>query len=519
MVCPDYEDLFSFDDYDLSKSEEIVQFLNYQMSEESLKNKTVKGTIWSGIDNVAQMGVTFIVSIVLARLLSPDDYGLIGIIAIFTTVCNALINGGFTTALIRKKDVTDDDYNTAFIVNLVVSLVLYFAIYLCSPLIADFFNRQELIALTRVSSFGIIIGALALVPQTRLTKYIDFKSQTKITIVASIVSGAVGIIMALLGFGVWSLVGQQLVYHILRSVLLWVANKWTPSIHFSYSSFKDLFGFGWKMMVSSLLDNIWKELYQVVVGKFYSPASLGQFTRANQFSQLFSSNLTNVIQRVTYPVLSNIQDERERMVVAYKKIIKLTMFVTAISMFFLGAISEPLLYCLIGPKWHEAATYLPLICIASSTYPLQAINLNMLQVQGRSDLFLGLEIIKKFIFLAPLFIGAFIGIMSMLYANLVATIIAFFLNSHYSGKLLGYSSWMQLKDISLSYAIAFFVSFAIYFLKYLPISFWYVLPMQILLGVIMFFIICHIFQPIEYLDLKEITISQIRNIYRDYHEK
>lgn len=489
------------------------------MAEETLKNKTVKGTIWSGIDNVAQMGVTFIVSIVLARLLSPDDYGLIGIIAIFTTVCNALINGGFTTALIRKKDVTDDDYNTAFIVNLVVSLGLYFVIYLCSPLIADFFNRQELIALTRVSSIGMIIGALALVPQTRLTKCIDFKSQTKITIVASIVSGVVGIIMALLSFGVWSLAWQQLAYYILRSVLLWVANKWTPSLHFSNSSFKDLFGFGWKMMVSSLLDNIWKELYQVVVGKFYSPASLGQYTRANQFSQLFSSNLTNVIQRVTYPVLSNIQDDKERMVAAYRKIIKLTMFVTAISMLFLGAISEPLLYCLIGAKWHEAATYLPLICIASSTYPLQAINLNMLQVQGRSDLFLGLEVIKKILFLVPLFIGAFVGIMPMLYANLVVTIISFFLNSHYSGKFLGYSSWIQLKDISLSYAIAISISFVIYFLKYLSVSYWYVLPMQIVLGVFLLLGACHILKPTEYIDLKEIVISQKANFYRSNHEK
>lgn len=489
------------------------------MTEESLRNKTVKGTIWSGIDNVAQMGVTFIVSIVLARLLSPDDYGLIGIIAIFTTVCTALINGGFTTALIRKKDVTDDDYSTAFIVNLVVSLVLYFAIYMCSPLIADFFDRQELIALTRVASIGMIIGALALVPQTRLTKDIDFKSQTKITIVASIVSGAVGILMALVGFGVWSLVWQQLVYHILRSALLWVANKWTPSLRFSNSSFKDLFGFGWKMMVSSLLDNIWKELYQVVVGKFYSPASLGQYTRANQFSQLFSSNLTNVIQRVTYPVLSNIQDDKERMVAAYRKIIKLTMFVTAISMLFLGAISEPFLYCLIGAKWHEAATYLPLICIASSTYPLQAINLNMLQVQGRSDLFLGLEVIKKILFLGPLFIGAFVGIMPMLYANLVATIIAFFLNSHYSGKFLGYSSWMQLKDISLSYTIAIFVSILIYFLKYLPVSFWYVLPMQIVLGAFLLLGVCHIFKPTEYIDLKEIIISQKSKFHRNNDEK
>ena len=468
------------------------------MAEQSLKEKTVKGVGWSAIDNVIQAGVTFLVSIVLARLLTPDDYGLIGIIAIFTTVCTALINGGFTTALIRKKNATDDDYNTAFITNLGVSIVLYALIFICSPLIANFFGREELLALTRVSSLGMIIGALALVQQTRLTKRIDFKSQTKITLIASVSSGIVGIVLAVLGFGVWSLVAQQLMSHSLRTVLLWFVNKWIPSLRFSSKSFHELFGFGWKMMVSSVIDTVWKELYQVVVGKFYSPATLGQYTRSKQFSKLFSSNLTSVIQRVTYPVLSNIQDDKERMVAAYRKIIKTTMFVTAISMFFVGAISEPLLYCLIGPKWHEAATYLPLICISGSLYPLHAINLNMLQVQGRSDLFLGLEIVKKIIALAPLFIGAFIGIMPMLYTNVLTGIIAFFLNSHYSGIFLGYSSWMQIKDIAPSYGIAFLVSLSVFFLKYIPLSNWIILPIQIVVGSALFFFVCKLTKNKEF---------------------
>ncbi len=306
---------------------------------ESLKNKTVKGVAWSAIDNVVQFGVTFVVGIILARLLSPDDYGLIGIIGIFTAVCTALINGGMGSALIRKKDATDDDYNTVFIVNNCVSLVLYAVIFFCAPLIADFFYREELVALTRVASLGMIIGALAMVQQTRLTKCIDFKTQTKITLVASLVSGVIGIAMALMGFGVWALVAQHLSSQIIRTLLLWFFNKWIPKLRFSTDSFHELFGFGWKMMVSGVLDTIWKELYQVVVGKFYSPATLGQYTRAKQFSTLFSSNLTSVIQRVTYPVLSNIQDDKERMVSAYRRIIKVTMFVTAICMFFLGAVS------------------------------------------------------------------------------------------------------------------------------------------------------------------------------------
>ena len=480
------------------------------MSEQSLKNKTVKGVGWSAIDNIAGHGVTFIVSVVLARLLTPEHYGLIGIIAIFTAVCQTLINAGFTTALIRKKDATDDDYNTVFIVNLVMSLMLYAVIFLCAPFIAEFFHNEELIPLTRVSSLSMIIGALAMVQQTRLTKRIDFKSQTKITITASVSSGIIGIVMALLGFGVWALVAQTLSSQMIRTSLLWVVNKWIPSLRFSSKSFHELFGFGWKMMASSILDTVWKELYQVVVGRFYSPATLGQYTRAKGFSQLLSNNLTAVIQRVTYPVLSNIQDEKERMVRAYRKMIKITMFITAISTFFLGAISEPLLYCLIGPKWHEAALYLPLICISASTYPLQAINLNMLQVQGRSDLFLGLEIVKKTIALAPLFIGAFVGVIPMLYTNILTSIIAYFLNSYYSGKMIGYSSWMQIKDVAPSYGIALAVFLSVYFLKYLPITDWVILPLQIVLGIMVILLLSHITKREEFIEIKNIISPQIK---------
>ena len=479
---------------------------------ESLKDKTIKGVAWSGIDNVASFGVSFVVSIILARILSPDDYGLLGLTAIFTAVCTALINGGFTTALIRKKDASDDDYNTAFIVNLGMSLLLYVVIYLCSPFIADFFNRQELIALTRVSSLGMIVGALALVQQTRLTKRIDFKTQTKITIVASVISGIIGITMALLKFGVWALVVPQLSSQILRTVFLWMANKWVPKLEFSPKSFHELFGFGWKMMASRVLDTIWKELYQVVVGKFYSPATLGQYTRAKGFSQLFSSNLTSVIQRVTYPVLSNIQDDKDRMISAYRRIIKTTMFITAISMFSLGAISEPLIYCLIGPKWHEASTYLPLICVVGSFYPLHAINLNMLQVQGRSDLFLGLEIVKKIIGIAPLAVCYFYGVMPMLYVTLVTSVINYFLNSYFPGKLLGYTSWMQLKDIAPSYGLATLIALSVYFLKCLPISYWFILPLQIILGITVFLIFCETTKLKEYQESKAVAMPFIAKI-------
>lgn len=481
------------------------------MTEESLKNKTVKGVAWSGIDNVVQMGVSFVVSIILARLLTPDDYGLLGIILIFSSICTALMNAGFTTALIRKPDATDDDYCTSFIINIVLSIVFYSIIYICSPLIADFFRRDELVNLTRVTSLGIIIGALSMIQQTRLTKRIDFKSQTKVTLVSSVVSGVIGIAMALTCYGVWSLVIQTLSLQTLRIILLCFYDRWVPKFRFSSNSFRELFGFGWKMMLSAFIDSVWQQLYQVVVGRYYNAATLGQYTRSKQFSTLFSSNLSAVVQRVTYPVLSNIQEERERMTLAYRRIIKVTMFVTSISMFALGAISEPLLYCLIGPQWHEASVYLPLICIAGSTYPLQALNLNMLQVQGRSDLFLGLEVIKKIIAIFPLAVGAFVGIIPMLLVNLLTAVTSFFLNSHYSGKLLGYSSMMQLKDVAPSYGIACVVAIVVYFLKYLPLSNWIILSIQIIVGVTLFYILC------ESINLPEYT--EIKGIARDYIDK
>lgn len=482
------------------------------MAEQSLKDKTVKGVAWSGIDNVAQYAVTFVVGIILARLLTPDDYGLIGIIAIFTTICTALIDGGVSSALIRKKNATADDYNTIFFLNLGMSILLYVVIFFCAPLIARFFGREELVLLTRVSTVGMIIGAFSSIQQTRLVKLIDFKTQTQITIISAVVSGIVGMVMAIMGCGVWSLVVQSLTNQTLRTILLWVFNKWAPQLRFSYKSFKELFDFGWKLMLSQLLNDIWMELYQVVVGKFYSPATLGQYTRAKGFSQLLSKNLTSVVQRVTYPVLSDIQDDNERLINAYRRIIKTTMFITAISMFALGAISEPLLYCLIGPQWREASVYLPFLCVVGSMYPLQSINLNMLKVQGRSDLFLMLEIIKKIIGLAPLFVGAFVGIMPMLYITIGTSVISYFLNSYYSGKKLGYTSWMQLKDVMPFYGIALVVALSVYFLKYLPISNWIILPIQIIAGTIAFVIICKVTKVKEYEDIKALLSPFISKI-------
>ncbi|MBQ2438510.1 MAG: lipopolysaccharide biosynthesis protein [Paludibacteraceae bacterium] len=479
------------------------------MAEASLKNKAVNGVGWSAADAILGQGVTFLVGIVLARLLSPTEYGLIGIISIFIVVLNGVVDSGFSNAIIRKQDTTNDDYNTMFFTNLGFSLLLYVGLYFSAPAIATFFGREELVALTRAMGTILIINALSITQVTILTKKVDFKTKTKASLTSAIISGFIGIILAYCGYGVWSLVAQQITKQVLYTLCLWVLNKWAPSLKFSSQSFKYMWGFGWKMMVSGLLNNIWNQLYQVVVGKFYSPATLGQYSRSKEYANILSANFTAIIQRVSYPILSELQGNPERMVNGYRKIIKLTMFVTAISMIFMGAVAEPLIYCLIGPQWEEAATYLPLICISMSLYPIHAINLNMLQVQGRSDIFLILEIIKKIIAIGPICLGIFVGIQWMLIGSIVTGIISFFLNSYYTGKKLHYTSWMQLRDIAPSYAIALVIALSVYFLKLLPLSYFVILPIQIVIGTCVGLLLCRICNLPEYIDLKRIIIEKV----------
>ena len=480
------------------------------MSQQSLKDKTIKGTMWSAADAFLGQGVTFLVGIVLARLLSPDEYGLIGICLIFNTVLCGIVDSGFSTALIRKKDCTDEDYNTMFLTNLGISIVLYGLLFVSSPLVAHFFGRQELTALVRATGLLLFFNALSITQVTILTKRIDFKTKTKASLISAILSGIVGIAMAYTGFGVWALVGQMLSKQLLYTLCLWVLNKWWPTLKFSAQSFRYMWGFGWKLLVSGLLENIWNQLYQVVVGKFYSPATLGQYTRGREYASIFSSNLSSIIQRVSYPVLSQIQDDKQRMVEGYRRVIKMTMFITAICMISLGAVAEPLIYCLIGPQWHEAATYLPLICISMAFYPLHAINLNMLKVLGRSDIFLYLEIIKKIIGIIPICIGIFIDIYWMLVASILIGFVSLYLNSWYTGKALGYTFWKQIRDIAPAFGIAFTIAISVFFFKYLPISNWLILPIQIVVGVVVCIIACRKSQLEEYKEVLNI-INPILN--------
>ncbi len=478
--------------------------------EESLKKKTVRGTFWSAVDNVANQGVTFLVGLVLARLLTPHEYGLIGYIMILVAVFNSIVDSGFSNALIRKKDAEETDYSTAFIFNLAVSLVLMAAMVLVAGPFSLFFKEPQLVPLVRVMSVIVVINALALIQRTRLVKSVDFKTQTKASLISSVSSGAVGLAMAFGGLGVWSLVGQQISRQFINTVCLWILNRWKPTWKFSWSSFRELFGFGWKLLVSGLIDTVWKEIYQLVIGKFYSTSTLGQYTRGKQFSDIFSSNMTSIVQRVSYPVLSSIQDERERMKEGYRKIIRTTMLASFVLLFGLSAVAESLLTVLIGPQWLEAAHYLQIICFAASLYPLHAINLNMLQVQGRSDLFLKLEIVKKIIAVGPLLLGIFIGIDWMLWGSLATSIIAYFLNARYSGTLIGYPIRAQIKDILPSFGVAAVMAACVWPLALLDLRPIWMLLVQLCAGATVTIGLCEALRLPEYAEIKDTALGFLR---------
>lgn len=477
---------------------------------QSLKEKATIGTIWSALDSFAGYGVTFIVGIVLARLLSPDEYGLIGICLIFNTVLSGIVDCGLGNALVRKTNVTNDDYNTMFYTNMVISLVLYALLFFSAPYISLFFNRSELIWLVRITGLVIVANAFALVQGTIITKALDFKLKTKASIISGFISGIVGIIMAISGCGVWSLVFQNVTKAIVNSICLWLFNGWRPSIVFNISSLKYMWGFGWKILVSGLLDRLWQQINQIVVGKFYSSATLGQYTKSHEYANIFSQNITTVVQRVSFPTLSQIQNDSNRLVNVYRQFIKLSMFITTIIMVNLAAISEPFIYCLIGPQWHQAAEYLPLICLIMSLYPMHALNLNLLQVLGRSDIFLRVEVYKKIIGILPLIIGIYMNIMWMLIASLVVSIISFYINSYYVGKLLGYSPLSQLKDVLPFYLLSLASALIIYPLKFLPLSYWLILPIQVVLGFIIIIYVCEKKSNSEYVELKRIFLKTFR---------
>lgn len=416
---------------------------------DSIKSKAVHGLIWSMIEMFATRLISLMIQIILARLLLPSDFGIIAMITVLVAVSQSLVDGGFQNALIREKTTTDDDFFTVFLTNLLFSVVIFVLLFICSPPIAQIYNNNKLVSVIRVTSISLILNALSLVQRTKLTIDLNFRAQTNISLIASIISGVIAIILALLKFSYWSLVIQSVSLQFVTTVLLWEYNKGFPKGKFSRESLFRLFHFGWKLSVSGLINTVYDNLYYLIIGKIFNPSAVGYYTNAQKFRDVISQSLTTSIQKVTYPTLSRLQDNKEILKSSYRRIIMYSSLIIFPIMIGLVSIAPKLFILLFGEKWITSIPIFQVLLIAGMVYPLNAINLNILQVEGRSDLFLKIELIKKIIGLILIFLGILLRVKVIGFAviSVFVALISLFINSIYTKKIVNYSLKNQFSDI------------------------------------------------------------------------
>lgn len=479
---------------------------------DNLKQKTKKGLVWSMIERFATQGVQFLFGIILARLLSPDDYGVIAMPLVFLAIAQCIIDSGFSTALIRKPELTEDDLSTAFYFNIGIGILCYAVLFFSSPLIADFYHTPILSSLLKVTALAVLFNPLCAVQQAILTRKIDFKTQAIVSLSGAVVSGIVGLYMAYNGFGVWSLVFQQVGGYVMRTILLWILGKWKPKRKWSWESFHYLWGFGSKMLGSGLLDTIYNNIYPIVIGKYFSAQDLGNYTRAQQFSSLPSSNVTGVLQRVTFPVLSSIQNEDERLAKNYRKILKLSAFLIFPMMLMLSAIANPLVRILLTDKWSGCVILLQIVCFQMMWYPIHAINLNLLTVKGRSDLFFRLEIFKKIVGVCIMFITIPHGIIWMVSGGIVSSMLSLIINTYYTGKLINVGYFKQMGDLLPIFGVSFIMWLIVHAIISLSSNLYCQLVLGISLGTIVYLIGAKIFLKAEFNDALSMVPDKIKRV-------
>lgn len=454
---------------------------------ESLKNKTVKGTVWSSLERFSVQGIQFFVMIIMARILTPADYGLVGMLAIFIAVSQALIDSGFSQALIRKQDRSETDNSTVFYFNIGVGIVLYFLLFLSAPIIASFYNEPRLIPITRAVGLSLVFNSLAVVQRALLTINLDFKTQAKASFVGAILSGAIGISMAYTGFGVWAIVWQQISNVAVVTVLLWILSRWKPAWSYSWKSFRELFGFGSKLLAAGLLDTIFKNLYLIVIGKFFRASDLGYYTRAHQFTDFASSNITGILQRVTYPILCTIQNDDKRLRDVYRRLLKTSAFIIFPLMTGLAAIAKPMIISFLTEKWLFSAVLIQILSFSMMWYPVHAINLNLLQVKGRSDLFLKVEIIKKILTVIVLCITLPLGLIPLCIGTIFNSIISLIINTHYTGRLIHLGFFKQMKDLLPILLLSLVIGVIVYMtVTYILMESWLAVSVGVVEGIVLY---------------------------------
>lgn len=477
----------------------------------SLKDKTVSSIVWSGIERFSTLFIQLVCTIIIARLLTPADFGLVGMLTIFISLAQTIIDSGFGQALIRKQDADQVDYSSVFYINLVLGIIVYIVLFLCSSSIASFYDMPELELVSKISFIVLPVNALGLIQYTILCKKIDFRSISQITIYSSILSGILGICIAFYFQNVWALVAQSVSFYIFRTALLWFINSWKPSLELSFNSIKAMFGFSINLLLTGLVGSFFMNIYSLVIGKFYTPTELGYYSQADRIQKIPATSITEVIQRVTYPVLATIQNEDERLRESYRKIINMAIFIITPLMTYFILVAPEFFDLILTDKWRIAAKYFQILCLTGICYPLSCINLNILTIRGKTKLLFYLECLKKILLLVILIISIHFDIIAVVYGQLLYGILAVVLNLYFCGREIKLSIKQQLLDVFpvilstfLMYLCVFYLQ---HYLKETPLIIY--LLISLLVALISYFLISYTFHVKSLNEVKNIILIKL----------
>lgn len=475
-----------------------------------LKEKAIIGVGWNAVQHIGRQGIKFVISIILARILLPEHYGVIGVLMVFIAISQTVADSGLGQALIQKKNATYIDECSIFYTNILLSILMYLALYLSALWIARFYDMPQLNILTKVLGLQLVIQSFGLIHSTLLTKLIDFKTQAIITLVSVTVSGIIGIIMAYNGFGVWSLVAQILSNSILNTVGLWVRCDWRPSFRYSFQSIRSLLGFGSKVLASSLLDTFFRNIYTIVIGKLFSPADLGLYARGKSLVELPTQTLAVIVRRVSFSIFSSINDDRARIKRGMQKILIVLFFLNCPIVTGVAITADTFVYVLLTEKWAQCIPYIRLLSFSALLYPLHVINGNALLSIGRSDLFLKLEIIKKTLTIVAIAITYRWGIEAMILGQIVQSFFAYIINAYYTERFFGYSCWKQIRDVLPYLLTSALMGIFVYSIGMLHFdSLVFKLCCQILVGIIVYLITSYILRLEAFKEIIEIVKTSL----------
>ncbi len=475
---------------------------------ESSSVKTVINLIWRFLERCGAQVVAFVVSMILARILGPEEYGTIAMVTVFTTLMQVFVDSGMGNALIQKKDADDLDFSTVFYFNVVICVVMYAIMFFAAPLISDFYEMPELTPVVRVQSLMLIISGVRNVQQAYVSRHMLFKRFFFATLGGTIGAAVVGIVMAYLGFGVWALVAQYLFNLAASTALLWITVKWRPKKEFSFERLKSLFSYGWKILVSKLIDTLYNELRQLIIGKVYTKSDLAFYNEGKKLPHLAVTDINSSIDSVLLPTMSNVQDDKSRVCAMTRRSIKISSYIMMPVMFGLAVCADSLIELMLTEKWLPCVPYLRIFCITFAFYPIHTANLNAIKAMGRSDLFLILEIIKKVVGVILLLATMFQGVMTMAYSLLVSTLIASFVNAFPNKKLLGYSYFEQIRDMLPQLGLSLVMAAIVYCVEFLKLSSIITLLIQIPLGVLIYIAASKMFKVESF----EYILSMIKNM-------